>query len=58
MGGRPLREQRDLALNLHESAVGAAGAAGVLEDALLRDPGAEPPGGAAQRIGKKFFCLG
>src|SRR5262249_28565103 len=54
IGGSSLREQRDLALDLHEAAVGATGASGVFEHALLHDLGPEPPGGAVQRIGKKF----
>src|SRR5262249_1120954 len=52
-----LQEQWDLALYLHEAAVGAACAAGILEDALLHDLGAEAPGSAADRIRKKLIGL-
>jgi hypothetical protein len=43
-----------LALDLHDTAVGPAGAAGVLEDFLLNDACAKALGGAAQRLGIKL----
>ena len=51
MVGRRLREERNLALDLDETAVGAPRPAGILEHALLDDRGAEPLGGAPQRVG-------
>ena len=51
VGRRLLREHRHLALDQRHAAVGAAGAAGVLEHALLHDLGAEArrPRAAARR---------
>jgi hypothetical protein len=50
VGGRALREDRQLALNLDDTTVGPARAAGILEHLLLDNSRSEPLGRASQRI--------
>jgi hypothetical protein len=47
---RPLQEQRHLALDLNQAAVGAARTAGIFEHPFLHDLGAETRGGTPQRF--------
>ena len=57
IGRRLLGEHRHLALDQRHAAVGAAGAAGILEGSLLHDLGAEARGGAPQRVGIKLVLI-
>ena len=52
-----LGEHRHLTLDQRHTAIGTAGAAGILEGPFLHDLGAEPGRGAAQGIGIKLVAV-
>ena len=57
IGRRLLREHRHLALDQGDAAIGTAGAAGIFENSLLNDLGAEARGGAAQCVGIELVLI-